>query len=372
MAIRYAVASGNWSSPSTWDGGMALPGVLDTVYANGKNITIDQNIYVQGLYHSAQGSAIAGGTFIMDRSVSMVCNVFSSQASTNILDIVANSPETCTIIGNLYWASSGYGYTKSGTCTLNITGNVYGQSTYTTGTGFRIKALGSVTITGNVYGSAVCYNASTIGVSIGTLNVIGNIMAPTWANPYGNTNTVSISSGYLNISGNVYAGDNGAYDPSCGPFGVYATSGVIDLNGYAYASRTTPAIVVTLGNGKVVIHKSIVNTEGVMAICAPRIVIDHNNEITWKYQDTTNADRYMCTAGVSLGNPNSSDVRSSVHFGPNNELTGTLNVPPVNSVVAGVPVDNTVGTFAFTSELITRLQNCATVESVGEQLVALE
>ena len=45
MAVRFAVASGNWSNPAIWDNG-AVPVAGDDVYANGFNITIDQNINV--------------------------------------------------------------------------------------------------------------------------------------------------------------------------------------------------------------------------------------------------------------------------------------------------------------------------------------
>jgi hypothetical protein len=45
MAVRYAVASGAWSSGSTWDNN-AVPVDGDDIYANGFNVTIDQNINV--------------------------------------------------------------------------------------------------------------------------------------------------------------------------------------------------------------------------------------------------------------------------------------------------------------------------------------
>lgn len=45
MAVRFAVASGNWSNPAIWDNG-AVPVDGDDIYANGFTITIDQNINV--------------------------------------------------------------------------------------------------------------------------------------------------------------------------------------------------------------------------------------------------------------------------------------------------------------------------------------
>ena len=47
MATARAIASGNWSATSTWNGGV-LPGNGDTVYANNFTVTIDQNLDIGG------------------------------------------------------------------------------------------------------------------------------------------------------------------------------------------------------------------------------------------------------------------------------------------------------------------------------------
>jgi len=47
MATRRAVANGNWSATSTWNGGV-VPTAGDTVYANGFNVTINQDILIGG------------------------------------------------------------------------------------------------------------------------------------------------------------------------------------------------------------------------------------------------------------------------------------------------------------------------------------
>lgn len=44
MAIRFAIQAGNWSSASTWDGGLTIPAVGDEVYLNGYNVTINQDV----------------------------------------------------------------------------------------------------------------------------------------------------------------------------------------------------------------------------------------------------------------------------------------------------------------------------------------
>jgi hypothetical protein len=53
MALRVAVASGNWSSTSTWNGGV-LPNPGDVVASNNFTVTIDQNINVDTLTNAAQ------------------------------------------------------------------------------------------------------------------------------------------------------------------------------------------------------------------------------------------------------------------------------------------------------------------------------
>lgn len=63
MGIKVAVASGNWSNPATWDGGL-LPQIDDIVASNGYTITIDQNITVVQLTNlaKAQGGIVPNMT----------------------------------------------------------------------------------------------------------------------------------------------------------------------------------------------------------------------------------------------------------------------------------------------------------------------
>jgi len=53
MALRAAVASGNWSNPAIWNGGI-LPNPGDIVASNTFTVTIDQNITVDVLTNTAQ------------------------------------------------------------------------------------------------------------------------------------------------------------------------------------------------------------------------------------------------------------------------------------------------------------------------------
>ena len=53
MALRVAIASGNWSNPAIWNGGV-LPAAGDLVASNTYTVTIDQNINVDSLTNIAQ------------------------------------------------------------------------------------------------------------------------------------------------------------------------------------------------------------------------------------------------------------------------------------------------------------------------------
>ena len=60
MALRYAVASGNWSSNSTWNGTSSVPGNGDTVVANGFTVTCDVDITIGG----ANNPSVNAGSFV--------------------------------------------------------------------------------------------------------------------------------------------------------------------------------------------------------------------------------------------------------------------------------------------------------------------
>ena len=58
MALRVAVANGNWSSTATWNGGV-LPAAGDVIASNNFTVTIDQNVNVDSITNAAQSIATA-------------------------------------------------------------------------------------------------------------------------------------------------------------------------------------------------------------------------------------------------------------------------------------------------------------------------
>jgi hypothetical protein len=78
MALRVAVASGNWSNPAIWNGGV-LPTVGDVVASNNFTVTIDVNFNVDSITNSAQ--AVVGA----------VPNMTSNTAPSGIVTSSNNS-----------------------------------------------------------------------------------------------------------------------------------------------------------------------------------------------------------------------------------------------------------------------------------------
>jgi hypothetical protein len=86
MALRAAVASGNWSSTATWNGGV-VPTVGDVVASNNFTVTIDVNINVDSITNAAQGI------------VGMVPNMTSNTTPSGIVTSSDNSSLAFTAFG---------------------------------------------------------------------------------------------------------------------------------------------------------------------------------------------------------------------------------------------------------------------------------
>jgi hypothetical protein len=79
MALRVAVATGNWSNPATWNGGV-LPGPGDVVASNNFTVTIDQNINVDSLTNAATASVSAVPTMTSYTTPSGIVTVSAEDA----------------------------------------------------------------------------------------------------------------------------------------------------------------------------------------------------------------------------------------------------------------------------------------------------
>jgi hypothetical protein len=226
MAIRYAVANGNWSSTATWDGG-TLPTSADDVYANNRTVTIDQNVTVISLRNAAVGSPAitAGGTFQSQTSGTRVVNAnVISAANGSVVTIVAGTVN----------------FTLNGAVTAGTNAN----STFTMGTySFVSSSLSdypTVTINGNITGGSVT-NSEGVRHAGGSLYVTGTVRGGTGGNSCNgislfNSNNIptftQINSGSALIGGTSTSGSTAALSVGWSPTGasIAPSSTIINCN----------------------------------------------------------------------------------------------------------------------------------------------
>jgi hypothetical protein len=414
MALRYAVANGNWSNPATWDGG-TLPTSADDVFANGFTVTINGTFTVITIRNSnnASPAIVTGGQFTFANGGNLTCTslnaILPGSTTTPTLLFDLPSPNTATftgtinsfsggsniqairyansgtlnLIGNYATVNQNFNFTRvilvNGTGILNIIGNisssVAGAPAGSTNNTIFCSTAATINITGNIQGSGATNTThQTISSNLATINVTGNITGGT-STATGSC-AINIGSGRLNVIGTLTAGLSGAI--------VSGGGLIIDITGLITSGVATPTILGT-ATTFVIVRGNVVNTDTFYAIYAGRVTID-DNVTSWQFKDSTNTiTRTLYTAGVALGNPATSNVRLGTVYGASNELTGTLTMPIAATVLLGVLTDATTGTLlmtpadfwnylissGFTANSIgDRLQNAATVATTGDQIAS--
>lgn len=417
MALRYAVANGNWSNTATWDGG-TLPTAADDVFSNNFTVTIDGTFTVLSIRNTLNASApviVAGGQFRFANGGNLTCT--GTQAifvgsTTPTLEMNLASPNTATFNGNILTLTGTGSYIAirhSSSGTLNCNGNYNIDGTTASRTIMSVTSTGILNVVGDISSTSSGSSNPNINVismaTAGTINVTGNVTTGT--NNTATSASINVSSGTLNITGNTTANVssaiylNGAINytqignvnGSTVQTAIYniTAAATISVTGIITAGTGAPAIysAFALGSGYgsstyVKVSGNVVNTNNVMAIVAPRVTIDTATS-SWLFQISTGGNRTLYAAGVPLGNPATNNVRFGTTYGASNELTGTLRVPIAANVLSGVLVDNTTGTLLMTpadfwnylissgftpNSIGDRLQNASTVSTTGAQLAS--
>jgi hypothetical protein len=105
MALRVAVANGNWSNPAIWNNGV-LPVSGDVVASNGFTVTIDQNVNVDLLTNTVQSPVIITANMTSNTTPSGIVSA-SSQLSTGYLPWQAfqysNTGDWLSTYGSVGW-----------------------------------------------------------------------------------------------------------------------------------------------------------------------------------------------------------------------------------------------------------------------------
>ena len=430
MATITSAATGNFSNPTTWVGGI-VPRPLDNARAAaGHNITIDVNTTVIDI------QAISTGRFIMGEGVTLTANVIApASVNTTLLVPVSTS---CTIIGNMNTLSlvGSLICEKTGTGVLNIFGIVSGGSS-TNMRGLLINNTGTVNITGDVIAPTLAgvNNANAIIINASsTLNILGNVYCS--ATPSVNSisaaiistvNTISVNitgtirggsqsavllsgtDSILNVTGNILApvgtANNGSVTSSginsvttivgnihAGLYGtcvnIAGTNSLLNIEGsvYAHDSNILPAVIngsTTIGKGIILKGSLYFGALGAIPIRTNMLrVIPDNSDISVYAVEGGGTQTRATLTNIDYNVPLASDVREGVVYG-NSIFTGTLIVPSPSNVRKGVPTDNTLGTADLTAQdfldllstspdpIAERLRNVATVETTGDQIASL-
>jgi len=373
MALRYAVANGDWSNTATWDGG-TLPNSSDDVYANNFTINIDQNITVLSLRNTADSPAVAGGKFTLANGITAdVTGTGLVAGSATLIEFTLASPNSATVNYTLLNTSANNNNVGcvllSGTGTLNFNGN-FQSVTGSQITIFRISANGILNIVGDCL-SYIMNSGNAIGITAisATLNWTGNMPSNyrnvnNWgfiAGPGNNVAGVQTTS-TINIVGNLINGDsiNGPGILTNGICNVIGTvtpivnSGIFPAVINGGAGSTISVIGICNSNNN---RNLAVSTSGLLTVSGQINYVNEGNpvsatrfrlanatatQITFQ-TDVVATNKTLYSPGVALGNPTPSDVRDGTSYA-SGALTGTLKVPTASSVAVGVPVDNTVGT----------------------------
>ena len=426
MAVRYAVATGNWSNTATWNGG-TLPTSADDVYANGYTVTIDQNVTVLSIRNTAQSPAVAGGGFLLSGEFTVnatsegfiagitrlleytgtnsvlngsivgstttnintiyhnsagnltISGTLINTANTAVTVVQTNSTGTLNIIGNITRSGRGITLLVNSACTVNIVGSVVATTTFSGGAAIQLNS-GIVNITGTVDSQIIANLGYTIVINgLSTLNITGNVdFSSTSAN---NNHTILFNtSGNLYITGNVSRTSNssgGAYTI------VSAQSSYINIVGNITAppSPSTATTIISSGASAINIFSGpfICNSYGFLPIQCVRMHLIPTGNSYFEFRDeTTNgvvspgavapATRLVSPASV-IDAPSPSNVRFGTTYSLGT-LTGTLRIPNSNQVAYGVSVDNTTGSAVLTPDAVWNylVSNITDSGSIGSRL----
>jgi hypothetical protein len=392
MAIRFPIASGNWSNSAIWSGSI-IPTIGDDVAANGFTVTIDQDINVAQLRTLTTGSAASGGGFVLNDNYTITANINSG--TTNCLTF--NSGSTgFTLNGDLDTINNTANIvtvTVNGTGTIAINGNIKRTTSRGGGSLLTINSPSIINISGSVSptGSSATQDTIVIKASNTTLNITGPISIP--PSPTNNVSIISINNNSvcnININGDIttnYTTNPIITTPGAGS--IITVTGSVTTNGTTGGQLVSTANIIQVyitgslnagtsstlnltGNSIVVIQGPIsssiaavgvsstgttatnlftgpfYNTGSYNAVYAYRMQILGTSS-QWTFDtETAGVVKTLYTSNQLPGVPRQTDVRRGVTY--NFGLTGSLAMPDPTVVQLGVATDNTTGSAVLTPQ----------------------
>ena len=377
MAIKIAQNSGNWSDIATWGG--SIPAAGDTVYANGKNITIDQSVDLTGSSVVTSGSFIAGQIYeivslgntnwtltancILPGSNAGTATAISASVGTQFQAVNAGTATTgtarlvgafCNYINTPISVATGGSFSSNGfnitgvavvagtatclTCTGNITlSNCVAHTSWTTNaaaianTGTGIITFSTPIIFASRSASATAVTNNSTGEIIVNSPVIGWRTTASYQSAFEN-NGVSPSKITCNTA-NLIAGPNGS-----NPTFRNASTGTVELNNCnitgASAGGNNSAIH-NSSTGSILINGGTIN--GGSAVTQPAI---------W---NTQVGSLFIDGAIITGGSNSTAYAIHNVSTGPTQIINSTINASTAIAVFNASTGDITVTNSAITA-----------------------
>lgn len=334
MAVKWAVANGNWSAGATWNDG-GVPAVGDDVYLNSHTISITSSF------------SIGSGT------ISNGVNP-ETQMGGGMLTLTANINPT--IVANFSAASQMFSI--SGYDVLTIIGNVNSSSTFISVTS---NSSTNIIITGNInHSSGTFINKSAASAHTVRLSITGNL---------------TLSQSYLfsenfTSTRTFYAVGNITIDGG----GFFSTNAYLDiflLNGSLsniYGRNVLAVDAEVSGN------ITYASTTGGMGIFANSLTINNPDTFTWKDITEPRSNPFIILTDAEMNNrqqyPSEDEVKEGTEY-VWGEKVGTYQQPPESVVLKDYVYDNGDKVGALENQNIV---GCVTKEDVreGVELIGLQ
>lgn len=301
----------------------------------------------------------------------------NNSAATSVLTVYGN------VSGAAFVTATGHGILNTSSGVVTVVGNVYGR----VGEGVRNNATGITSIIGDIFGGSNTSTSGATNISTGTLNVTGNAIGGTGVQTYAVYNNAG---GSVFIIGNVIGGTGslayGAANIANSGTGYMEINGIAIGNAFGLGSagiNTAPGIFGSQ-TGTTIIRGLSCGPRGQWPTAGNVFIVPQNTSTaileTSAFQDVT-----LFTSLSTNIVPPASSVRLGTVYNLN-QSTGTCRVPSISSVLQGVSVDDSAGIAALQPQTIWnysilsatdvdslggRLKEVATVQSVGQQLTAL-
>jgi hypothetical protein len=385
MAIKWPLANGVWSNAANWNDG-TLPDVGDDVYADGKTITIDQNVTVLSIRNDQRSGGTANGGFNFATTLTTY-NITADLFGFNAALITFNQgSRTYNLIGNLdhlagTTASLSAFLANTNAVNINIVGNIIarGQANArncisVTATGVNLNVIGN--ITGGTSSGGIIVNGVNISGATNIISITGNLTSQSVGTPsiaaqnpsalfvnstsntiivYGNllaNATINLGAGItvVQTANTIYIFGDVVGNLSFGNFNgaliVGASSNNIYVDKIVGSTNGTGVAVQNLTNSNVIVKEFEISSIGTVPAIG-KIIVDDN---TFAFKAINESNQTVIYSDNVLDFiPTEPNVRKNTTYYDGLKV-GTLEVPNPSNVRKGVPTDNTVGTADLTAE----------------------